>query len=79
MCNGEEWIVGDGELKRKTTLEAIVITQAKDACSFDKGGGRDEEQKEMDVILFCKGELTVHLALGLGLTLGLYTLFILSR
>lgn len=38
-------------------MEVIVTTQAKDACGLDKGGGRDEEQKEMDVALFCKESL----------------------
>lgn len=41
-------------MKRKTRLEAVVVTQAEDAGGFDNGGDREEEQKEMDVNLFCK-------------------------
>lgn len=35
-------------------MEAVVVTQAEDAGGFDKGGDREEGQKEMDVNLSCK-------------------------
>lgn len=32
-------------VKRETRLEAVVITQARDAGGFDKGGVREEKQR----------------------------------